>query len=214
MPEGTSHKEIILLKENQEVKPSEHVKITQTSPTTVEIQIVKAKPEDEGEYTVVVDNKEQPLVQLKVVPKPVTHQTMDIPQTKFKEGDTLTITCQFDTRPEESFEFLRNGQPLRPDDRITTTVEDTTYTIEVKNLRPQEDEGVYTLKSEHLILDTPSITVVPAEKKPQEETTTTAEEEEIVTVVPQQEQPKTIVEKTDEVTQIIEEKKVCFFCKE
>jgi hypothetical protein len=46
----------------------------------------------------------------------------------------------------------------------------------VKDLRPEEDEGVYTLKSDHLILDTPSITVVPEEKKPQTETTTVVEE--------------------------------------
>ena len=110
---------------------------------------------------------------------------MDIPQTKFKEGDTLTITCQFDTRPEESFEFLRNGQPLRPDARITTAVEDTTYTIEVKNLRPQEDEGVYTLKSEHLVLDTPSITVTRLEvQEKSKETENTVEEieEETITI--------------------------------
>src|SRR5690349_8786941 len=97
LPEGTKHKEIILLKENEEVKPSEHIKIVQTSPTTTEIQIIKAKPEDQGKYTVIVDSKEQPLVELKVIPKPVTRQTMDIPQTTFNEGDTLTITCQFES---------------------------------------------------------------------------------------------------------------------
>ena len=114
---------------------------------------------------------------------------MDIPQTKFKEGDTLTITCQFDTRPEESFEFLRNGQPLKPDDRISTTVEDTTYTIVVKDLRPQEDEGVYTLKSEHLVLDTPSITVESKPKQPEKvETTETIDIEEEVAVEEKKEQ--------------------------
>lgn len=178
LPEGTTHKKVILLKGNEEVKPSDHVKIVQTSSTTTEIQIIKAKPEDEGTYTVIVDNKEQPLIQLKVVPKPVTHQTMDLPQTTFKQGDTLTITCQFDSVPEESFEFLINGRPLKPNDRITTTIEDNTYTIVVKNLRPKEDEGVYTLKSEHLVLDTPAITVVSKPEQP--ETTETTETTEIV----------------------------------
>ncbi len=167
LPEGTTHKQIILLKENEQVKPSEHIKIVQTSPTTIEIQIVKAKPEDEGKYSVLVDKKEQPLIELKVTPKPVTHQIMDLPQTTFNEGETLTISCQFDSTPEESFEFLRNGKPLKPDDRISTTAEDNTYTIVVKNLKPKEDEGVYTLKSEHLILDTPSITVTQIDKKEQ-----------------------------------------------
>jgi hypothetical protein len=122
-------------------------------------------------------------MQLKVIPKPVTHQTMDLPQTTFNEEGTLTIKCQFDSVPEETFEFLRNGKPLVPDDRISTTIEDNTYTIVVKNLKPKEDEGVYTLKSEHLILDTPSITVVSKPKQPEKtetiETTETTETIEI-----------------------------------
>jgi hypothetical protein len=165
LPEGTSHKEIILIKGNEQVKPSEHIKIVQTSPTTIEIQIINAKHNDEGKYTIIVDNKEQPLVEIKVIPKPVTHQTMDLPQTTFNEGDTLTINCQFDSVPEETFEFLRNGKPLVPEDRISTTIEDNTYTIVVKNLKPKEDEGVYTLKSEHLILDTPPIKVIQSSKE-------------------------------------------------
>jgi len=174
----TPSRNITLLKDNQQLKPSEHIKIVQTSSTTTEVQIIKAKPEDEGKYTVIIDKKEQPLVQLKVIPKPVTHQIMDLPQTTFNEGETLTIRCQFDSIPEESFEFLRNGKPLKPDDRISTTVEDNTYTIVVKNLKPKEDEGVYTLKSEHLILDTPSITVVSKPKQPEKtETTETIEVE-------------------------------------
>ncbi|CAF5153254.1 unnamed protein product, partial [Rotaria sp. Silwood1] len=153
IPEGTTHKIIILLKNKQPLKPSERIKIIHTSSTTIEIQIIKAKPQDEGIYTVLIDKKEQPIVRLKVIPKPITRQIMDIPQTTFNEGETLTITCQFDSTPEETFEFLRNGKPLKPDNRISTTVEDNTYTIIVKELRPKEDEGVYTLKSDHLILD-------------------------------------------------------------
>ncbi|CAF5147997.1 unnamed protein product, partial [Rotaria sp. Silwood1] len=190
IPEGTTHNIIILLKNKQPLKPSERIKIIHTSSTTIEIQIIKAKPQDEGIYTVLIDKKEQPIVRLKVIPKPITRQTMDIPRTTFKEGETLTITCQFDSTPEETFEFLRNGKPLKPDNRIYTTVEDNTYTIIVKELRPKEDEGVYTLKSDHLILDTPSITVLPKEAKPKTETTTVEEEQITVTSVPEQQQPE------------------------
>jgi hypothetical protein len=159
LPEGASHKKIILLKENEQVKPTEHIKIVQTSPTTADIQINKATQEDEGIYRVIIDEKEQPLIHLKVLPKPVTRQILDIPQTTFNEGETLIIKCQFDSQPDEKFEFLRNEKPLVSDNRISTTVEDNTYTIAVKDLKPDEDQGVYTLKSDHLILDTPSITI-------------------------------------------------------
>jgi len=172
LPVGASHKEIILLKENEQIKPSEHIKIVRISPTTAEIQIIQAKSEDEGKYSVIIDSKEQPLIQLKVIPKPTTRQTMDIPQTTFNEGETLIIECQIDSAPEETFEFLRNEKPLIPDNRILTTVENNTYTIQVKNLKPKEDEGVYTLKSKHLILDTPSIIVVSKPKQPEKTETT------------------------------------------
>jgi hypothetical protein len=52
-----------------------------------------------------------------------------------------------------------------------------------------------------LILDTPSITVVPEEKKPQIETITVEEEEETITITPQQQQQP-------ETKEVIEEEKV------
>ena len=129
-------------------------------------------------------------MKLEVIPKQVVRREMQLPKTRFNEKETLTIVCQFDSTPEESFTFLHNDQPIIPNDRITTTVEDNKYTIVAKDLRPVEDEGVYTLKSDHLILDTPSITVAPEEKKPQTETTTVEEEEETITITPQQQQPE------------------------
>ncbi len=181
---------IVLLKDGAHVTESDHLHIKPLSPTITEIEIIKAKSEDEGEYSVVIDNKEQPLMKLEVTPKPVVRQEMQLPKTQFNEKETLTIVCQFDTTPEEEFIFLHNDQPIVPDSRINTTVEDNKYTIEVKDLRPEEDKGVYTLKSDHLILDTPTITVVPKEKKPQTETTT-VEEEETITITSQQQQPET-----------------------
>ncbi|CAF5079319.1 unnamed protein product, partial [Rotaria sp. Silwood1] len=190
--------------------PSDHVKVTPTSPTTTEVQIIKVKPEDEGDYTVEVKGVEQPLVRLKVHPKPVIRQEMQLPKVKFNEKETLTIVCQFDATPEEPFIFLHNEQPIVPDSRVTTTVEDNKYTIVVKDLRPEEDEGVYTLKSDHLILDTPAITVIPQEKKPQTETTTVEEETITITTEQPQETKKKLelpvheVEETSTVTLTIE----------
>ncbi|CAF5223354.1 unnamed protein product, partial [Rotaria magnacalcarata] len=72
-------------------------------------------------------------------------------------------------------------------DRISTKVEDNTYTITVKDLRPDEDEGVYTLKSDHLILDTPSISVTGTnrkEEKPEVVDVVEEIEEEIIVVEP------------------------------
>ncbi|CAF5010770.1 unnamed protein product, partial [Rotaria sp. Silwood1] len=45
-----------------------------------EVQIIKVKPEDEGDYTVEVEGVEQPLVRLKVHPKPVIRQEIQLPK--------------------------------------------------------------------------------------------------------------------------------------
>ena len=201
-PQQTPTKDIHLLKDGKELKPSDHIKLSATSPTTTEVQIVKAKPEDEGNYSVVIDKKEQPLMKLIVHPKPVVRREMQLPKTQFNEKETLTIVCQFEARPEEPFVFLHNEKPIVPDDRVSTTVEDNKYTIVVKDLRPEEDEGVYTLKSDHLILDTPSITVVPEEKKPQVETTTVEEEEEIITITPNKQSELQETQETEKVVSL------------
>jgi len=52
-------------------------------------------------------------------------------------------------------------------------------------LKPKEDEGVYTLKSEHLVLDTPSINVIRIGRteKPKETENIVEEEIEEETIV-------------------------------
>ncbi|CAF1593512.1 unnamed protein product, partial [Adineta steineri] len=87
------------------------------------------------------------------------------------------------------------------DSRVTTTIEDNKYTIVVKDLRPEEDEGVYTLKSDHLILDTPSISVIPEEKKPQSETVTIEEE----TITIEASQPHVVEEVVEETPKVEQE---------
>lgn len=165
VPEEIKLKEIMVFKENQPILVSENMKVVRTSPSTVEIQIAKVKSHDQGEYSVVINYKEQPLMKLKVIPKPVVHGKIDIGQTTYNEGETLTINCRFDSKPDETFEFMRNGKPLTPDDRISTVVEDNAYTIVVQDLKPEKDEGVYSLKSEHFILETPWIRVIETEKQ-------------------------------------------------
>jgi hypothetical protein len=182
---------IVLLKDHVELPVDDHIAVVRTSPTTLDIVINKAKLSDEGTYSMKIDDREQALMQLKVIPKPVTRQTMDLPQTTFNEGETLTIKCQFDSLPDEPFEFLRNGQPLTADDRIVTSVDGNTFVIVVKDLRPDEDEGVYTLQSPHLVLDTPPITVNPKDIESASRATETILEEETIVIVPAQ-QPDVI----------------------
>jgi hypothetical protein len=170
---------ISLVKDGQPVNVSDHIKINAISPTKTELELIKVKPADEGLYHILVNDATQPLMKLEVNPKGVVRQVMQLPKTQFNAKETLTIVCQFDATPEEPFIFLHNEQVIVPDSRISTTVEDNKYTIVVKDLRPGEDEGVYTLQSEHLILDTPSISVVPDDTQTQPETINVAQQDEI-----------------------------------
>ncbi|CAF1625240.1 unnamed protein product, partial [Didymodactylos carnosus] len=73
---------VILLKDGERLEQNDHIKITSKSPTTTEITILKSKPQsDEGDYSVIINDSEQPLMRLVVHPKPVQHQTMDLPKT-------------------------------------------------------------------------------------------------------------------------------------
>ncbi|CAF4023956.1 unnamed protein product, partial [Rotaria magnacalcarata] len=197
---------LVLLKDGIQQSLSDHVEFTPISYNSVQLNIKKVKLDDEGEYVIQIDETQQPIMKLQVTPAPVIRQEMQLPKTEFNQNETLTIACQFDASPEEPFIFLHNDQPIVPDSRVTTVAEDNKYTITVKDLRPDEDGGVYTLKSDHLILDTPNITVVPQEKKPDIETKTI--EEELVFIVPDQaqSQPATQTEE-EQVTKILEETK-------
>ena len=80
----------------------------------------------------------------------------------------------------------------------------------MKSLRPKEDEGVYTLKSDHLVLDTPQIVVKArvTDEKPEERETVVEEiEEETIVIQPSKptvdveivEQEEETVSRTDRV---------------
>ena len=119
---------------------------------------------------------------LKVLPKPVVHDSLHLPKDVFEEGETLTIQCEFDKKPEENLVWKLNDIPLNQlkDDRITIEIGDDgkSYTLTVKDLRPTEDQGVYKLESPYLVLETPFVRVIENVEEEQEETTILVEDEE------------------------------------
>ncbi|CAF3582300.1 unnamed protein product, partial [Rotaria socialis] len=182
-PTGTDITQIVLFKNGQKLEPSTCLTILPTSSTTIEINLENVKPGDQGTYSIQFGNKpSQNLMNLRVLAKPVIHDSLRLPKEVFDEGETLTIQCEFDSKPDEPLVWKLNDIPLTQlnDDRITTetAADGKSYTLTVKDLRPKQHEGVYKLESSHLVLETPFIRVIENVEEEEVETTTLVEDEE------------------------------------
>ena len=182
-PSGTDVKEIVLSQNSKKLKPGARLSIKPVSPTTTEVILSNVNPDDEGTYSIQFGKQpSQKLMNLKVLPKPIVHDSLHLPKDVFEEGETLTIQCDFDKKPEEELVWKLNDVPLNQlkDKRVTieTTDNGKSYTLTVKDLRPQEHQGIYKLESAHLVLETPFVRVIEHVKEEEEETTILVEDEE------------------------------------
>ena len=182
-PKDTDVKQTFLLQNDKKVEPNARLTIKPVSSTATEITIANVEPNDEGIYSIQFGNQPtQKLMNLKVLPKPVVHDSIHLPKDVFEKGETLTIQCEFDKKPDEDLVWKLNDTPLEQlkDDRITVEKTDNgkSYILTVKDLRPDEDQGVYKLESSHLVLETPFIRVIENVKEEEEETTILVEDEE------------------------------------
>jgi hypothetical protein len=182
-PKDIDVKQTFLLQNDKKIGPNTRVTIKPVSSTSTEITLANVKPDDEGTYSIQFGNQpSQKLMNLKVLPKPVVHDSLHLPKDVFDEGETLTIQCEFDKKPDEDLVWKLNDVPLNQlkDNRITieTTDNGKSYTLTVKDLKPKEDEGIYKLESSHLVLETPFVRVIENVKEEEEETTILFEDEE------------------------------------
>jgi hypothetical protein len=182
-PTGTDVKEIFLLQNDKKLQPSVRLTIKPVSPTNTEVTLANVQLNEEGTYSIQFGKQpSQKLMNLKVLPKPVVHDSLHLPKDVFEEGETLTIQCDFDKKPEENLVWKLNDVPLDQlkDSRVTieTTDNGKSYTLTVKDLRPKEHQGIYKLESAHLVLETPFVRVIENVEEEQEETTILVEDEE------------------------------------
>ena len=182
-PSDTSVQQIFLLRNDKPVETDGRLSVKSISPTTTEINLTKTKLEDAGTYSVQFGKQpSQKLMNLKVLPKPVIHDSLQLPKDVFDEGETLTIQCDFDKKPDENFVWKLNDTLLniKKDDRILIQVSDDgkSYLLTIKDLKPNEHQGVYKLESPHLVLETPFVRVIEHVEEEDEETTILVEDEE------------------------------------
>ncbi|CAF0822074.1 unnamed protein product, partial [Didymodactylos carnosus] len=158
-------KDVQLIKDNVPILKRANIIVNPTSSTTIDITFKPVELNDSGQYSIKIRDRIQPIMTLQVQNKPVRRQTMELPKDTFTAGETLTIECKFDSKPDDQFTWTKDNIPLKqiPDVRIVTKQKDETFTLIIKDLQPN-DEGVYSLESKYLILDTPFIHILPKEE--------------------------------------------------
>jgi hypothetical protein len=154
---------IQILKDHRPLLSSMNIRVSLTSPTTIEMEFAPVELFDRGHYAIRLADQVQPIMQLNVLEKPVQRQTMNLPQDTFIEHETLTIECKFDSKPDGAFVWTKDGSFLVDDPRIIIKQKNETFTLIIKDLK-LSDQGVYSLESKYLILDTPFITVLPKQQ--------------------------------------------------
>jgi len=169
---------IKILKNHQPLTPSKNIQIQATSPTTIDIKFSPVELIDHGHYSISIRDQIQPIMQLNVREKPIQRQIMNLPQDTFIEGETLTIECKFDVKPDTQFVWTKDGSILLNDSRINIKQKNEAFTLIIKDLK-LSDQGVYSLESKYLILDTPFINILP---KPQQPTIEIEHEETTITI--------------------------------
>ena len=156
---------IQILKDHRPLLPTKNILISVTSSTTIEMKFAPVELPDQGHYSIRLADQVQPIMQLNVLEKPVQRQVMNLPQDTFVEHETLTIECKFDSKPDKPFVWTKDGSILLDDSRIIIKQKNESFTLIIKDLK-LDDQGVYSLESKYLILDTPFITVLPKQQQP------------------------------------------------
>ena len=162
-PATVNLSDIKILKNHQPLYPTKNIQIQSTSPTIIDMKFSPVELVDQGYYSLQIRDQTQPIMQLIVREKPIQRQIMNLPQDTFTEGETLTIECKFDSKPDTEFVWTKDGSILLNDSRIIVKQKNETFTLIIKDLKPN-DEGVYSLESKYLILDTPFINILPKQR--------------------------------------------------
>ncbi|CAF4440954.1 unnamed protein product, partial [Rotaria sp. Silwood2] len=175
--------DIKLFKNNQPLLSSKNIRIESTSSTTIDIKFSPVELIDTGFYSIKIRDQIQPIMQLNVREKPIQRQIMNLPQDTFIENETLTIECKFDSKPDAQFVWTKDGSILYNDSRIIIKQKNETFTLIIKDLK-LSDQGVYSLESKYLILDTPFIHILPKQQQQPQPTVQIQHEETIINMQP------------------------------
>ncbi|CAF1337506.1 unnamed protein product, partial [Adineta steineri] len=124
---------------------------------------------DSGVYSLEINNQaRQDLLDLFVKKRPIQRQLITLPKDEFYLHETITLECKFE-RPIKTKKlqptWFKNGRPIQSSNRHLVNIESqmqdgpTKYSLTIKNV-DFSDEGVYELRSDYLVVETPFIRII------------------------------------------------------
>ncbi|XP_059224502.1 obscurin isoform X2 [Stomoxys calcitrans] len=109
-------------KDNEEVKPSGHIKITTTPEGLCKLEIEECTPNDSGAYKLAITNehgKKVALCAVAVTPKPLTPTFVEpIGDQKLTVGEPLKLNAKVNGFPAPEIKWYKDGVQLRPSKAI------------------------------------------------------------------------------------------------
>ncbi|CAF0827406.1 unnamed protein product, partial [Didymodactylos carnosus] len=162
-----------LLKNNRPIDDYSHISLERED-TRWLVRLVDVDLLNTGLYSIDIDHQRQDLIDLYVKKRPVQRQLIELPKEEFFLNETITLECNFQ-KPIKTKSlqptWFRNGRPIQSTNRHIVTVDNmsddgpTKYSLTIKNV-DYTDEGIYELRTDYLIVETPLIRIVEKPKIP------------------------------------------------
>jgi hypothetical protein len=168
-----------ILKNNRPITDYSHIILERdtTSPDSNRwvIRLTDVDLVDSGVYSIEINNQaRQDLLDLFVKKRPVQRQLITLPKDEFHVHETITLECKFE-RPIKTKKlqptWFKNGRPIQSSNRHLINIDSQTqdgptkYSLTIKNV-DYIDEGIYELRSDYLIVETPLIRIIEKPTQP------------------------------------------------
>ncbi|XP_054708127.1 muscle M-line assembly protein unc-89-like [Uloborus diversus] len=138
------------MKDGDDVSPSDRIQILEQPNGHIALIVEGAMLQDAGKYVVVASNEHGKTRSTAMVA--VVGTGFRLPEIKeslqpasFEQGQPGKLTAKIDGEPKPEIQWLRDGQPILPSERIKMSEDpDGTVSLEISQVLP-EDAGKYTL---------------------------------------------------------------------
>ena len=158
-----------LLRNNRPITDTSRIRFEPDQGNRWLINLIDVDLNDSGVYSIEInDHTRQDLLDLFVKKRPIQRQLITLPKDQFFVHETITLECKFE-RPIKTKKlqptWFKNGRLITPSNRHVINIDSQTsdgptkYSLTIKNV-DFSDEGIYELRSDYLVVETPLIRVV------------------------------------------------------
>ena len=158
-----------LLKNNRPIIDNTNIILEQDNLNRWIIRLNDVDLNDSGVYSIEINSQiRQDLFDLFVKKRPIQRQLITLPKDKFYLNEIITLECKFE-RPIKTKHlqptWFKNGRSIQLSNRYLINIDQqyqdgpTKYSLTIKNV-DFSDEGIYELRSDYLIVETPFIRII------------------------------------------------------